>query len=118
MLWLLSIFINNLPKSNWISVFELDRFSKLEATAVAQAAVPQDFVNPAPLSQTLTLIKLLLIFFAKVILHLSGNKLWFSIFGPIFSKSKLSIFSKKKNYMWISNIYSNSTEKFFIFFVN
>jgi hypothetical protein len=47
----------------------------LEATAVAQAAVPQAFVNPAPLSQTLTLIKLLLIFFAKVTLHLSGNKL-------------------------------------------
>ena len=30
---------------------------KLPATAVAQAAVPQAFVSPAPLSQTLTFIK-------------------------------------------------------------
>jgi hypothetical protein len=49
------------------------KLNKLAATAVAQAAVPQAFVSPAPLSHTLTLIKLLLITFASVTLHFSGN---------------------------------------------
>ena len=43
------------------------------ATAVAQAAVPQAFVSPAPLSQTLTFIKFLLITLASVTLHFSGK---------------------------------------------
>jgi hypothetical protein len=43
------------------------------ATAVAHAAVPQAFVSPAPLSQTLTLINFLLITFARVTLHFSGK---------------------------------------------
>ena len=59
---------------------------KLPATAVAQAAVPQAFVSPAPLSQTLTFIKFEFLIFASVTLHFSGNKSLFSISGPIFSK--------------------------------
>ena len=43
------------------------------AHADAQAAVPHAFVNPAPLSQTLTLIKFLFITLAIVTLHFSGN---------------------------------------------
>ena len=33
---------------------------------------------------------------ANVTLHFSGNKEWFSIFGPIFSISKFSLLSTKK----------------------
>ena len=73
MLFFSSILINSLPILNSISVFELARFSKFAATAVAHAAVPQAFVIPAPHSQTLIFIKLGLIFFAKVTLHFSGN---------------------------------------------
>ena len=47
--------MNNFPKLNSTSVFEFSNFSKFAATAVAQAAVPHAFVNPAPLSQTCTL---------------------------------------------------------------
>ena len=47
--------INNFPKLNSISVRVFSNFSKFAATAVAHAAVPQALVNPAPLSQTLTL---------------------------------------------------------------
>ena len=45
------------------------------AIAVAQAAVPQALVRPAPLSHTLTFIKFSLIIFARVTLHFSGKKL-------------------------------------------
>ena len=67
-----------------------------DATAVAQAAVPQALVIPAPLSQTLTLIKLSLTTLAIVTLHFSGKSLWFSILGPMFSNSKISKLSVKK----------------------
>ena len=83
----LSIKIDNFPKANSISTFFPINPLILPATAVAQAAVPQAFVSPAPLSQTLTFIKLLLTTLAMVTLHFSGKKLWFSISGPVFSKS-------------------------------
>ena len=92
----LSIKIDNFPFSNSISVLLLVRLFNLPATAVAHAAVPHAFVSPAPLSQTLTLIKFLFITLAIVTLHFSGNILSFSILGPIFSISKFSISSTKK----------------------
>jgi len=73
-----------LPKGKAISVFDPVNPLIFPATAVAHAAVPHAFVIPAPLSHTLTLIKLLLITCAIVTLHFSGNRLCFSIFGPIF----------------------------------
>jgi signal recognition particle subunit SRP54 len=68
----------------------------IAANAVAHAAVPQALVRPAPLSQTLTFINSLLTTVAKVTLHLSGNKGWCSISGPIFFISKFSLLSTKK----------------------
>jgi len=50
------------------------RFLEKEATAVAQAAVPQAFVSPAPRSQTLTFIFFLSITLANVTLVFSGNR--------------------------------------------
>ena len=47
--------ISDGPELNSISVDEFSNFSKFAATAVAHAAVPHALVNPAPLSQTLTL---------------------------------------------------------------
>ena len=88
--------IDNFPFVNSISVWSSVRLFNLPAKAAAHAAVPQAFVNPAPLSQTLTLIKFLLITLAIVTLHFSGNILWFSISGPIFATSKSSILSTKK----------------------
>ena len=43
------------------------------ANAVAHAAVPHAFVNPAPLSQTFILIKFLFTTLAIVTLHFYGN---------------------------------------------
>ena len=71
----LSIDIDSLPSANSISVFLLVNPLIFPATAVAHAAVPQAFVSPAPLSHTLTLIKFLLITFARVTLHFSGKYL-------------------------------------------
>jgi len=71
MLLLSSIKIDSFPSSNSISVLALVKPFMLPATAVAQAAVPQALVNPAPLSHTLTLIKLSLIILARVTLHFS-----------------------------------------------
>ena len=85
-----SIEIDNFPFSNSISVLLLVRLFNLPAKAVAHAAVPHALVKPAPLSHTLTLIKLLLMTWAIVTLHFSGKILWFSILGPIFLISKLS----------------------------
>ena len=98
-MWILffsSIKIESFPNANSISTFESVNSFILLATAVAQAAVPQALVSPAPLSQTLTFIKFLLITLAKVTLHLSGKNLRFSISGPIFFKSKFSISFIKK----------------------
>ena len=95
-LFLSSIKIDSLPSLNSISVFFSTNPLIFPAIADAQAAVPQAFVNPDPLSHTLTLIKFLLITLARVTLHFSGNNLWFSISGPIFFKSKFSIFFTKK----------------------
>lgn len=81
------MFTRSFPNWNSISVVEFSKFFKLAATAVAHAAVPQALVNPAPLSQTLTLKCLSFIFSANVTLHFSGNNSWFSISGPKFSKS-------------------------------
>ena len=58
-----------------MSVFLSVNLFILPAIAVAHAAVPQAFVNPAPLSHTLTLIKFLFITFARVTLHFSGKYL-------------------------------------------
>ena len=49
-----SIKIESLPSSNSISVFAFVKPLIFDATAVAQAAVPHAFVNPAPRSQTFT----------------------------------------------------------------
>jgi hypothetical protein len=68
-----SIDIDSLPNANSISVFLSVSPLIFAATAVAHAAVPQAFVSPAPLSQTLTLINFLLITFARVTLHFSGK---------------------------------------------
>jgi len=59
-----SIEINNFPVENSISTFSCIKLLIFAAKAVAHAAVPQAFVKPAPLSQTFTLIRLSLIFFA------------------------------------------------------
>ena len=86
-MWILffsSIDMVNLPSANSISTFLSVKPLIFEAIAVAHAAVPQALVNPAPLSQTLTLIKFWLITFARVTLHFSGKYSWFSILGPIF----------------------------------
>ena len=53
--------IDNFPSSNSISVIAFVKPFIFPATAVAQAAVPQAFVCPAPLSHTLTLIRFWLI---------------------------------------------------------
>ena len=91
-----SIEIVSFPSSNSISVVFSTNDLIFPATTVAQAAVPQAFVSPAPLSQTLTFTKFLFITLAKVTLHFSGNNSLFSISGPIFFKSKISISSTKK----------------------
>jgi len=75
-MWILlfsSIDIDSLPNANSISVFLPVSPLIFAATAVAHAAVPQAFVSPAPLSQTLTLISFLLTTFARVTLHFSGK---------------------------------------------
>jgi len=69
---LLSIFIFKLPSLNLISIlFSVSCFID-DATAVAQAAVPHAFVNPAPRSQTFTVILFLSSICAKVTLTFSG----------------------------------------------
>ena len=95
-LFLSSIEIVKLPNANAISVVFSTRLLILAAAAVAQAAVPQALVSPAPLSQTFTFIKFLFTTLARVTLHFSGNSWWFSIFGPILCKSNASISSTKK----------------------
>ena len=65
--------MDSFPKSNSISVFLSVNPLILPATVVAQAAVPHALVSPAPLSQTLTLIKFLLTTLARVTLHFSGK---------------------------------------------
>ena len=70
-----SIKIESLPSSNSISVFAFVKPLIFDATAVAQAAVPQALVIPAPLSQTLTLIKFSLTTLAIVTLHFYGKSL-------------------------------------------
>ena len=92
----ISIEIDNLPVENSISTLSFARPFCFAAKAVAQAAVPQAFVSPAPLSQTLTFINSLLTIVASVTLHFSGNSEWFSISGPIFLISKFSLLSTKK----------------------
>ena len=69
---------------------------KKDATRVAQAAVPQALVSPAPRSQTLTEISFLELTCAKVTLHFSGKISWLSIFGPIVLMSRLKQSSIKK----------------------
>ena len=96
MLFLSSIKIDIFPSSNSISVLLFVKPFIFPATAAAQAAVPQALVNPAPLSHTFTLIKFLLITCAIVTLHFSGNRLCFSISGPIFFISKSSRFFTQK----------------------
>jgi len=65
--------IVSFPNTNSISaVFSINPLI-FPATTVAQAAVPQAFVRPAPLSQTLTFIKFLFITVARVTLHFSGT---------------------------------------------
>ncbi len=91
-----SIEIFNLPVENSISTLSLTSPFCFAAKAVAQAAVPQALVSPAPLSHTLTFINSLFTTVAKVTLHFSGNREWVSIFGPIFSISKISLLSTKK----------------------
>ena len=68
-----SIEIVNFPFSNSISVLFLVRLFNFPAKAVAHAAVPQALVKPAPLSQTLTLIRFSSTTWAIVTLHLSGK---------------------------------------------
>ena len=71
------------PSLNLIfALFSVKSFKK-DATRVAQAAVPQALVSPAPRSQTLTEISFLELTCAKVTLHFSGKISWLSIFGPI-----------------------------------
>mgnify|MGYP003343160839 CR=1 FL=1 len=72
-----SIKIDSLPVVNSISVLFSVKLFNLPANAVAQAAVPHALVSPAPLSQTLTLIKSLSITWAIVALLFSGKNLWF-----------------------------------------
>ena len=69
----LSIEIVSLPNANSTSACLSVNPFIFAATTVAHAAVPQAFVSPAPLSQTYTLIKFLLITFARVTLHFSGK---------------------------------------------
>ena len=59
MLSFLPISIFRIPSLNFISTLLLTKLFLNAATDVAQAAVPQAFVSPAPLSQTFTLIKFL-----------------------------------------------------------
>ena len=73
MLFFSSIEIVRFPSVNSISVVLPTNDLMLPATAVAQAAVPQAFVSPAPLSHTLTFIKFLFTTLASVTLHFSGN---------------------------------------------
>ena len=83
----LSISIFKKPSLNLISTLLLINLFSKAATAVAQAAVPQALVSPAPLSQTFTVIFFLSIIWANVILIFSGKRPWFSILGPITFRS-------------------------------
>ena len=74
-MFFLSIKIESFPNANSISTFESVNSFILPATAAAHAAVPQALVSPAPLSQTFTFIKFLLITLANVTLHFSGKNL-------------------------------------------
>ena len=69
----LSIFIFKDPSLNLILTSFSVSFFTNDATAVAQAAVPHAFVNPAPRSQTFTVILFLSSICAKVTLTFSGN---------------------------------------------
>ena len=73
MLFFSSIEIVSFPSINSILVVLSTNDLMLPATAVAQAAVPQAFVSPAPLSHTLTFIKFLFTTLASVTLHFSGK---------------------------------------------
>ena len=63
---------------------------------MADAPVPHAFVIPDPLSQTLNSILLLFKILAKLTLILSGNKEFFSIFGPAFLRFIFFRFFTKK----------------------
>jgi len=63
-------------KNPWLNSISTSLSVKLridDDTAVAHAAVPQDFVNPAPRSQTFILIWFLFIIFAIVTFHFFGK---------------------------------------------
>ena len=63
----------NNPFWNSISTSFSVNFKTALDTAVAQAAVPQAFVKPAPRSQTFTFICFLFLIVARVTLHFSGK---------------------------------------------
>ena len=67
--FLSSIKIDYFPVSNSISVLLSVKLFNVPANAVAHAAVPHAFVNPAPLSHTLTFIKFLFKTLASVTLN-------------------------------------------------
>jgi hypothetical protein len=69
----LSIDIVKFPVLNSISTWLDEKLCIKPANAVAQAAVPQALVKPAPRSHTLTFINFSFITCAIVTLHLSGN---------------------------------------------
>ena len=69
----LSIFIFKAPSLNFILISFSVSFLNNDATAVAQAAVPHAFVNPAPRSQTFTVILFLSFMCANVTFTFSGN---------------------------------------------
>ncbi len=64
---------------------------------MAQAAVPQASVSPAPRSQTRSLIASRPVTCATEMLARSGNSGWFSSIGPIRARSKLSGSCSTKN---------------------
>ena len=93
---ILSIEIDNFLKQILYQLFFLLDSLILPATAVAHAAVPQAFVSPAPLSQTLTFIKLLFTTLASVTLHFSGKIYDFQFLVQFFLNSNLQYYSTKK----------------------
>ena len=88
--------MDSLPSLNSISVFFSTNPLIFPAIAVAHAAVPQAFVNPAPLSQTLTLTKFLFITLARVTLHFQEKVCGFQFQVQFFSNQNFQHLLQKK----------------------
>src|SRR5215210_2128004 len=84
------------PPGRAICTVRLARFRRAAATAVAHAAEPQAFVNPAPRSQVRIVMWSRSTMCANVMLARSGKIGWFSRSGPKRARSYASTSSTQK----------------------